>query len=416
MSLSPVVELYRACNKPPLEQGDFVCTTEFSQVKEILKRIKQREDARFDRLIVDGVDVLDEDLPENGKRIEFFLRLPSGSSNTFHSNLNELLETEPRISRGYLPDDFYLVEEDYYSADPTKPVNIDALERVCRLIRSLSQLALYHDEKPSGHYLRLVFVQPADGTNGGPIVLETRVTGTILENTADLDPRLVEGLSESSASNDPHYSAKVGVFGASLANFVSSRLPKTSAFYHLVANWQQFVDLYQRDLSTYLSGFAFHKAKREVAEEELKIAGEFSKVLSEITGKILSIPVSFVAVLAILRAETLPERLVLLLGVLIASVVIFRLVENQRRQLDRIKHAKNLVLGAIEGRKEVYPKDLLAAIEGMICNLNKSEVSLYNCLAFFAWLSWLPVFAAAVALSFLYFAEIRSAIFRFLCL
>jgi hypothetical protein len=411
MSLCSVVALYRACNKPPVEDGEFECRMEFAPIREYVLRVMESRSADFERLEVDGVDYLyDEALPEKGHQIVFCLRVATSSSATFHANLERLLETDPQISRGHVPADFYLVAEDFYSKDTDVHTEVRALHNVCRLIKGLAELAHYHDGRTSTRHLNLVFIQPSEVSRAAPVVLETRVTTELLEGAHELDPHLVETLARASASVDPHYSAKVGVFATSLATFVGARASVSSPFTHLVVDWKEFVETYHRDLGTYLSGFAFHKAKREVAEAELKIAGELSKLLSEITGQLLSIPVSFAVVLTIPRAETLLERLVLFVGVLIASVVVYKVIGNQRRQLERIVHAKNLVLGAINGKKEMYPKDLIASIEAMTGNLLKNERSLDNSLNLFAWLSLLPVVTAGVTLGFLYFDDLRDAL------
>jgi len=414
MSLSLIVELYRTCGRPSFHNGDFACTGEYALIKGIIKKIKEQIEngaqARFTHMLVDNVDVLDDGLPDQGHLIDFQLRLPTNSASTFHLNLTELLVKDPLISHGQIPENFYLVEEDYYSGDNLpKPATLEALDSLCRLIRSLSLLAHYHDKKPNGDYLRLVFVQPAEESGGRAVVLESKVTIALLE-AAKVNPSLVEMLSESSATNDPHYSAKVGVFGTSLATFVSTRPTSMSAFEYLVLHWQQFVESYQRDLSTYLSGFAFHKAKREVAEAELKIADEFSKVLSDITGKLLSVPVSIAAVAAMYKDGSLLQRLLLLIGILTASVVVSRLVANQKQQVDRIKHAKDLVLHAVEGKKDVYPEELAVAITEMATNLDKNEQSLGRTLRLFSFLSWLPFIAAILLLSYMYFSEINRLI------
>lgn len=405
MSLASLVELYRVCGRPSLRGPNFACVTDYLPIQALLRRIRDERSARFDEIIVDGIDMLDDPLPEHGEKISFRLRLSTGSSTTFHKNLECLLDIDPSISRGKLPPDYYLVEEDYYSGDLSRPKHVEALDRVRRLILGLSGLAHYHDEKPSNGYLRLVFIQPTNGPGVKPMELETRVTMPIVQAATDLEPRLVEELSESSAANDPHHSAKVGVFGTSLAAFVGSR-PGGDAFEYLVTHWRRFVIEYQRDLSTYLSGFAFHKAKTEVAEAELKITGEFSKVLSDITGKLLGIPISVASIIAIYKADSLIERLLLVLGIVVASLVISRTVDNQERQLDRIKSAKELVLGAIEGKKESYPKDLAEAVEKMGHNLQNDEDGLRNSLRFFRVLSWLPIAIAIGVLGYIYWDEL----------
>lgn len=405
MSLAHIVELYRVCERPPLDGDHFACTTAFPLVKALVKKIREDPSTRFDDIEIDGVDVLDDPLPEIGEKISFRLKLPTGSSARFHNDLASLLDIDPRISRGATPPEYYLVKDNYYSGDSDSPEHVYALERICRLIIGLSGLAHYHDEKPSSGYLRLVFIQPTKGAGIKPVELETRVTTSIIQASADLEPRLVEELSESSAANDPHHSAKAGVFGTSLATFVGSR-PAGDAFEYLVTNWRNFVTEYQRDLSTYLSGFAFHKAKAEVAEAELKIANEFSKIVSDITGKLLGIPISIAAIIAIPKAETLFDRMLFILGIAIASFVIYRTVLNQKRQFNRIKNAKDIVIGAIEGKKDSYPRDLADVVDKLSLDLTNDERGLHNNLLIFGILSWLPLAIALFVMCHLYWADI----------
>lgn len=402
MSLAPIVELYRACGRPQLEGAYFACVTDFLPVRALLTNVQNVGRARFDEIEVDGVDLLGESLPEHGNNVKFRLGLPAGSSSKFHNNLSSLLDIEPQISRGVLPTDYYLIEEDYYSDDQEAPEAVEVLGRVCRLIIGLSELAHYHDGKPSNGYLRLVFIQPEKGPGIKPVELETRVSISVVMAAGNLDPRLVEELSATSAANDPHHSTKVGVFGTSLATFIARRPTIGGSFEYLVQHWQEFVAEYHRDLGTYLSGFAFHKAKTEVAEAELKIADEFSKVLNDITGKLLGIPVTLAVALAIPRATKIFEHILLLLGVLIASFIMSQTVANQQRQFRRISNAKELVIGAIEGKKSSYPEDLAAVVEKLSVDLKSDEDGLRNCLRAFRVLTWLPLLVAFGVLGYVY--------------
>jgi len=378
----------------------------YLQVRDLIYKVKKDSKARFDQIDVDGEDVLEEQLPKEGSQVTFCLRLPTSSSVRFHKNLAGLIEIEPRISRGQLPEEYYLIEEDYYTKDIQKPKIIQSLDRVCNLIKSLSGLAHYHDEKPSNGYSRLVFLHPDIASSIKPVELETKVTISIVEAAVDLDPRLAVELNESSAINDPHHSAKVGVFGACLATFIANQ-PVRNAFNHLVSNWQKFAIEYQRDLSTYLSGFAFHKAKIEVAEAELKIAAEFSKVMNDLTGKLLSIPVSVAALISIPKVNTILEKLLLLFGFSIASFILSKTIANQRRQFERIKNAKDLVIGAIEGKKQSYPEELSDIISKLSYNLKKDERGLETSLKIFNILSWSPLIISFFVIGYLYWEEVH---------
>lgn len=180
----------------------------------------------------------------------------------------------------------------------------------------------------------------------------------------------------------------------------------------MVTHWKNFVAEYHRDLGTYLSGFAFHKAKTEVAEAQLKIADEFSKVLTDITGKLLGIPVTLAVALAIPRADSLLERCLLLIGILIGSVIMHQTVANQQRQFRRIVNAKNLVIGAIEGKKNTYPSDLVKEIEKLNTDLDADEKGLWRCLKFFKALSWLPLLISVGVLAYVYWDTLYPLLAR----
>ena len=403
MSLASIVELYRICGKPQLVGAVFTGTASFQAVRDLVLKIQGDRRQTFEDLKVDGNDLPDDDeLPTQGHTISFTLRITTGTAATFQADLGSLLAKDPKISRGELPAEFYLVDIDYFSGDTTKPPQMQALDKICKLIQSISKLAHYHDDKSGSGYLRMVFIQPAKNINTfKPVELETRVTTTVIQAAENLDTRIVEDLSESSASNDPHYTSKVGVFGTCLANFVSNR-PSGDAFEYLVSHWHDFTNEYHRDLSTYLSGFAFHKAKTEVAEAEIKIAGEFSKVIGDISGKLIGIPVSYAVIAAIPKAETFAEQLLIFIGISVASLIIAKTVDNQERQFIRIQNAKNLIINSIQGKKQTYPKDLADTVDKLVNDLNQDEAGLTKSLRLFKSLCWSPIAISVLVLCYLY--------------
>lgn len=401
MSLKSLVDLYRCCKQPPVEEGCFSATVGFGDVRGLIGALYESMAANFELLLVDGEDV-EEALPQHGGIVEFRLRLPASSAKTFHHNLSALLAADIDISHGCVPEEFYLLEEDYYTGDPSPPPLVAALGKVCRFISGLAKLAHYHDQKSARGSLRLVFVQPGASHVLRPVEVDTRVSSQVLQVCSALDTKVVDQLSDPNAVHDAHYPAMVGVFGSCLANFLSGLSPEAS-FLFLVERWQEFLEEYHRDLGTFLSGFAFHKAKTEVAEAEIKIATEFSKVISDITGKLLGIPISLAAVIAMCRpAASLMERVLLLLVLGLASVILLKTVSNQRRQFFRIAHAKSLVLSSIQGRAGTYPSELAAAVQQIVSNLRADEDGLRSTLNLFRVLSWLPIVAGIIVLVWIY--------------
>ena len=160
----------------------------------------------------------------------------------------------------------------------------------------------------------------------------------------------------------------------------------------MVLGWNGFVSLFKRNFDTYLSGFAFQKTKMELAKAELSVAEQFSKILGEISGKILSIPLSFVAVVTYIGNNNSNQRFVIFIGVLIASLVISLMISNQKLQFERIVNAKNVIFSDLELKKKTYPVDIRNILDDTIKNLSKSEVKLKRLFSVFQIVSWTPTF------------------------
>lgn len=411
MHLSPIVHLYRLCGRPAYSDGDFHGAAPAESGREFIEAIHADGRARFVDLLVDGDDYLNEDpIGANAKWIEFTLRLPQDSASTFHSNLAGLLARDPKIAFGEVPDDFYLVAEDYYSEEDEPPQPVQNLYSIMQLIRGLARLAYYKDSSAKGY--NLIFLQPGGEAMPQPVEIQTRVTAEMIEYGKGVDTQLVDELLDEDARHDPHYTARIGVFGTALAQFVSGYTAER-AFARLVQDWHAFVRIYQQDLATYISGFAFHKARRDVSKAELDIASQLSAVITDIAGKILSVPVSMIAVVAMVRASGWEERLLLLIGIGVASWLLMGAVRNQQSQLQRARHAKRMTLEAIQGRQDGFPDELRAEVDKMKQGLDDDEDRLARWLWMFYWVSVLPLVAAVAMFGWLYWEPIGSAAHSF---
>lgn len=394
MSLAALVQLYRLCGMPAIESGKFECQAELADSVRLLEDVRAKADsgARFDELVVGKYDYAqtDEPLPSEGA-VHLVARLSESSANAIYVDIEELITRNPDLSKGDMPKDYYICNIDYYSGDLNEevPSEVFSLREICKLIKGLSDLAAYNDFKLSGGHYSLVFFEASGERSVFPVVLDTRVTDGVVRSAQGLDFSIVANLAEGKDSGDLHHLDKVGVFGASLADFLSNKADQIHGFSYLIDNWNDFIGRYKRDLSTYLSGFAFHKAKREIAQAEFDIASNYSKVVGDITGKMLGIPLSFAAVIGIEKASGVVIPVLLLIGVFFASALLAGAVRNQKYQLTSITHAKNVVMEAIEGRSESYPEELRVAVTEMQKSIDQNQKHLSS------WLFWLGLFSWA---------------------
>lgn len=400
MPISHLTELYRRADNKTYKGSSLQGDIPFSdRAVTLIKALGNYKELRFEEIEVDGQDVCLDSysprFPDSGTIIHFNIKCPESSANRFYHTIPNMLEKcRASISKGNLPEQFYIVESNYSFEDKDKTIpEMVILEKICRFIRQLSFIAHYHDSKGAQDYHKLVFLQGGRDASSSSLIIETRVDESLLLIQEFPDTTVLDELASKEAKeNDLHYLEKKNLFYTSLFEFIKT-LPveKKDYFPTLLKNWKKFSDLYQNNLETYLSGFAFHKAKKEVAQAELKLAEDYSKVLTDITGKLLSIPLSMAIVISIAKTDTPHSvKMLLFLCLLLTGGIVTMSIINQKAQLKRIKNAKQLIFSAFKGKEEFYPDDLKQHIINMKTALNNNEKRLGIILNVYLLGCWAP--------------------------
>ncbi|KAA1205860.1 hypothetical protein [Vibrio cholerae] len=354
--------------------------------------------ARIEVATCNGVDLILNECPLSvGSRVTAEFRYGKSNSERFYLSYKELLSSQS-IKSGLVPSCFYVVDKNYFFNINGEVDNQDIFNKIkiiCDLISGLKKLAHYEDASKN----KLVFL--ASDENKSHVMLDIYLPETVLD--ADLtDISVLTSLLPDEAKLDAHFESQKSIFYSSLAEFLSGLEPD-KAFCKLVEKWGEFTAVYQRNFSTYLSGFAFHKAKKEVAESEIKIAEQLSKVTSELIGKLFSIPVSIAAIVAMFHKDSsLITDGLIVLGLLLAAVLVVGMVINQKNQLGSVKQAKIIVEQAIEGKKSSYPQELKEHIENMSTRLDENIRTARNWLFAFRILAWIPALVGTAVFYFKY--------------
>ncbi|WP_407551931.1 hypothetical protein [Vibrio parahaemolyticus] len=407
MTLGYVVAIYRALGCPEIKNqqfaGEFVTTQETLTAFDALFTAKSSGAARVQAASCDCVDLLMNDHSlKVGSTITATFRLARNSAERFYSSYKDLLAT-PSIKSGEIPNSFYIIDENHFFNSDGIIDDVDKynhLEALCALISGLKDLAHYYDKATVQSPNKLVFLA-ADEHKSHPVVLDICLPETVLE--ADLsDISVLTSLLTEEAKLDAHFESRKSIFYSSLAEFVSGLAPD-KAFCKLVEGWVDFTAVYQRNYSTYLSGFAFHKAKKEVAESEIKLAEQLSKVTSELTGKLFSIPVSIAAIVAMFHKDSsLATNGLIVLGLVLAAILIVGIVINQKNQLESVKQAKSIIEQSIEGKQSSYPEELKEHIAQMSKRLDRNIKTARNWLFVFRVLAWVPALVGIIVFYYKY--------------
>lgn len=399
MSLETLVKIYRSVGRPDISNGtfEFNCTLT-GELHLLVKNLFRDSEELIDHLTIDTDEpTCVEDIRQDGQ-IDCVIRIPTSTAERFFKSIRDFIKFRSLL-KGELPRLFYIVDEDYFSSDSIENRKIENIKILCSLIEHLSTLAVYHDYKASAEKYKLVFFNPDNGSGVKSIEITPEITTELVELDA-LDLSVIESLCSESFEN-AHAETRRDVFRVTVAEFISKKSSDDSIFVYLVKNWNGLLLEYKNNLSVYMSGFAFHKAKREVASAEFEISGQYSKVISDITGKLLSLPLSVIGIIRMLNTQSSKERGLILAGLFFIGLILYLIIRNQEGQLGRIRHAKNIVLGAFEGKEEIYPEDLKSSIQEMKSGLVIEETNLVGRLGIFKMCAWLPFIFGFIAVAIL---------------
>ncbi len=396
MSLYPFVQLKRASNSASFEGAFLNCEIEVTDaLVPILDNCTQ------DIREVNG-NIIDEDninfIGHVGQTVYIKFRLPRKNATQFYQNWDTFLGGFSKSFSSFtenLPE-FYLFEDDqYYSPISEESDSNDLFTRLSTLIKNISKLekiAHYHDKK-SGVDRTLVYLA---GEQKNPVVLLVHLSKDLLQG--DINFSLLDELTAENCELSTHYSEKINIFYASLHEFLTGCSTPNEAFLKLITNWGSFTQLFRNNIQTYLSGFSFKKAKKEIVEAELELSEKLTNLTSDIVFKLFSVPASIIALAAILQRGTLDVFVItlLLVGVVVTVVLMYGLLVSQQNKYESLVKAKDLVFSSIGGNEVDYPAELHDEISKMKIRLDSHFTSTNKWLRKFKFAIFTPLLAIAL--------------------
>lgn len=316
-----------------------------------------------------------------------------------HARFNEKLYkseadffADSAVVAGNPPECFFIDDIDCCSIEPVSYSS--KVRAYYDLIELKSYLERLSDYVGSDDKQKLVFFHPDHQAQKQPTVLWVRITEELLRDIKPLDLKIVRSLVNEDAHTNPHYHAEMGVFETTISEFAEKSGP--DIFGNLVKDWPKFIELYQNNLKTYLSGFGFHKAKKEVAEAQLELAEKFSKVLGDISGKLLALPISLALVRLTTAVDNPFQKFAYGAALVLTSAFLFIIVKNQKHYFTRVKHSKEITINSFEGDKGNFPQELQDFLEQMKDSLDKEGKRLGNMLKILEWVVWFPALVAFI--------------------
>jgi len=413
--MSAVVDFalaYRQLGRPTTWKSNslsFSSAAYSTVISEAIKKLRDSRTGQFAELVIDGYEVTPPnfDTSQSWNSLSFIFTLDASGTVPIFKSFEVLMDRSKSFVRDPLPPHFYLIDDDILSSE--EPINkrVNTLQNVCKLIVLLADLAHYHDEKGSDEY-KLVFVTEDPVKGERAITLYPYLHQEFL--SCEVGTELLDSLQGDNLDNNPHLLKERSIFRSSLIEYLAGYSDGKERFKALISTWTQFRALYENNLSTYLSGFSFHKAKQEVATAQLAIADQMSKVVGDMSGKILSVPISLVAIIAISKADGLLERTILVLGITLTSALLAETLAAQKLQYERVRHSRTMMFATHEQKLRQYPQDLRDFLSEAIKGLSSNETKLRRSLRTLRSICWVPALAAVTLHGYLYQADLQSSL------
>src|SRR3990167_5044421 len=416
--MTSVVEFslaYRLLGHPALTTNSsfsYKASAFSADISEAVQKLRDSKVGRFDELLVDGKEVKPQavDFSQAWSAIEFIFLLDTSGRVPIFRNFEQLMTRSKSFVRESLPSHFYLLDDDILSSEEPIDQRIETLRGICQLIVYLADLANFHNEEELSDEYKLVFVAEDTAKGERAITLYPYLNKDFL--CCEVGTELVDSLQGGNLDKNPHLLKERAIFRATLIEYLSGHVGGKERFKILITTWAQFLTLYENNLSTYLSGFSFHKAKQEVASAQLAIADQMSKVVGDMSSKILSVPISLVATIAISKAENVLESSILVLGIAVTSALLAETLAAQKLQYERVRHSSKMMFSALQQRIHHYPTDLRNCIDEAVTGLSANERKLRRSLRTLRLVSWVPAVTATMLHAYLYREELQDTVVK----
>lgn len=399
---SDVVALYRVLNRPQVaEDGTFAFSGSIdAEARQMLETCIElpAQFGDFDcQFSADGTVHLDGAWPMN-------------DSGRFYDSYSSFFNKTPSIAFGALPVNFYIADIDYFSGDVEKPPVIVAVEKLAEFIRLLAAFA--EDRAEFGNNTnRLLFVLPPSAKDKPQrtVVMEVRPEEAALRNPL-IHLRLLEELVDERNAKKLHIEERRLVMRSAIGDVLGGASSGENLLTLLSQKWSEVLQKYRHNFQAYINNFAFDEVRKKIADSEIEYASKLSGVLGDIAGKLLALPVSLVALVALDEAKSVSAFVIGCIGLAIVSVVYLFILRNLWLQADRLKSSFDLAFSPFFNKLNTYPSPLRKVLEERKRALERQMGFLKLTFGAFYGLACVPALGAIWKIAARYYSEISIVV------
>jgi hypothetical protein len=275
------------------------------------------------------------------QEIEIRISGLTSTTRAIAANLSSLLSFQSGIFLKEPAPEYYLVDEDYSSANaPSIGSAIESYQRIPRLLGFLERAA----DIASRDGKTLVYL----GDNRLDIDIKYTVSDLAFVPTqSDVD------LLEAEIFSSPFVSTKVGIFKRILKRFLESMEPRLRLG-QLMRTWVAIVEAFHADFGLYESEFNFEKVREAFEQKKLDYVLKLNSATSDSLTKLLAIPVAQGLLVSQMKSDAgaVLANWALVFGALVFATIALLILLTHKHSIDQISEEVKLDRKVMEQR---YP-------------------------------------------------------------
>lgn len=238
-----------------------------------------------------------------GDKISFECLLPKNESGRFFKNLESLINNKPSINKGEYFGNYYIIDMNFLGDElsfsrENIPQELKKLKNICLLISFLRKIG----ESNSVSTIHMIL---KSSIYGNFIAIDPRISINAFNSISD--EFIFNDFCDLTDLNDKnhHRIEKIMLFKLAIAkiSYDTYRTINDIKIEFIANHWDQICEQYENNLSVYLDNFSFDKTIQEITNEKLKFVKAIDGIIKESTTKILSTPLSLIAVLTAITVD-----------------------------------------------------------------------------------------------------------------
>ncbi|TWV82385.1 hypothetical protein [Moraxella sp. VT-16-12] len=241
---------------------------------------------------------------EKDEFISFECYLPKNENGRFFEDLKSLISNRRSIDRGQYLGNYYIINMDFLgneSSFSNENINLEIkkLKNICLLISFLREIGESNDSNSINMIIK-------SSIYGDLIVIDSKISIEVFNDISEefvFEDNLYDLIDLNHKNSHRLEKAKLLKLAIAKNAYDKYRTINDIKIDFIANHWGEICEQYKNNLSAYLDNFSFDKTVQEITDEKLKFVKAIDTVIKESTTKILSTPLSLIAVLTAITAN-----------------------------------------------------------------------------------------------------------------